>query len=1505
MKKVTITCFLLLLLTCSLSVITYAQLTQYNTYKEKIYIQTDHVMYAPGSEMYFKLYLVQASTQLPSTVSEIVFVDIISPSGAVIKTLRLPSSQGNATGSYYFPENTAGGIYTIRAYTRWMKNEKESTWFTKEITLQKVISPRVLMKLDFPRKGYGPGDTVTASYAIRNLNDEPITHFPVKYTLSENGEVVKTGNFTTDNAGKAFIQCTLSDTLHTTDALLNITVVYDSYTESVSRNIPVSLNKVDLQLLPEGGTFIAGLPARIAFIAINEYGKPVDVKGVVKDSKGNICAQLESYHNGMGAFDFTASTGEKYYAELATPSGIHQHYPLPHAQEQGTMMHLVTGDSTIHIRLTASQAGQVILSAGSRNKISFTRTCSLQPGEQWIEIPISLFQPGINRFTLHTLQGQPFAERIAFLHPGKQLHVYITTDKKEYSPREKVTLYVTTLDETNTPVPSDCSLSVIDDKLWSLADDKQDHIVSWLMMSSELRGKIEEPQFYFKRDEPKSVTALDFVMLTHGYRYFDYSDSVIKRQATAWFPDPSYIIAGTITDTAGKPLAGTVYLVCKNSYTNSADNKIIEQQTGNDGLFFFSNPPQAIDNYMLIAKSNRKKQLIKIKTEQFDAANIATYSQYLTHKFGRRLPVANNNYGLNTIPPPAIEAPATTASSDIMHQPSRLEDVQVIAYGTVAKRLQSSSVTTIRSESVVINNPLLALQGRVPGLSITNANGLPGGGTKVTIQGQSSLAGYNEPLWVIDDVPVEKLDPNLNPAAINNITVIKDAALASIYGSRAANGVIIVTTKLGYRNRRSFRLNRGQYYFTTTPFFSNGHFDEARQFYMPYYATTATTIKNDFRETLYWNPIVQTDSCGEAVVTFFNSDATTTFRAIAEGMGSNGSPGHTEATYSSQPTISIDAKIPPYFSTGDTAYIPLNVKNNREDTFLATIQVAITQPLQTGWFDKRLYILPDSSTQVFIPLTATSATKGKINITINNYRDTSTLQLPVTALDKGYPVTTILSGNRSVTQTIPVMAPAPGTLHASLSYFTNLEGQLLEGLESMLAEPHGCFEQTSSATYPNLYILKYLKATGKANTSLQARAEKYLQEGYDRLISYETREKGFEWFGHTPASETLTAYGLMEFTDMQEFIKVDANMLARTKAFLLGRRNGKGGFTIKHNQFSSVPADVSSLYIVYALTQAGIGNEIQPEYQAALATALQSNDTYQTAMMALAAISLKDTASYNQLLKTLPATWVKPHSSFVYSRGNSLKVEAASLYALALARAPKPDLAIMAQQMNIILAGKNYFGYGSTQATVLALKAIMTYTQTLNKAIDTGAVIFTLNNHTIQPGNNIDSLIKTGNNQFTVQYNHEKDALPYNVKLSYYSLQPPNSPDAEIQLKTQLHPTKAHVGETVRLDISVANTKDIFQPMTLAKIGIPAGLTVQPWQLKQLIEQKQVAYYEIFDNYLVLYWMGLANRETLKVSLDLKAEIPGKYTGRASNTYLYYTPELQYWNAGLCSTILP
>jgi len=1481
-----------------------AQSTAYAYDKEKIYIQSDHVFFAPGETIFFKIYLVRGADNKPSGLSNIVYTEILGPSGAVLEKQTYQAENGYSEGSYTLGGLAAGGIYKIKAYTSWMLNEKDSTLFTKSFTVQNIIAPRVLMKLDFAKKGYGAGDEVNADFSMRNLNDAPIKYYSGEFTVFLDGQAQKKGAFKTDANGKARVSFALPQSLQTTDGLLNITVNYDSYTESIARSIPVTLNKIDLQFLPEGGSLVTGLTTNIAFKAINEFGKPVDVMGTIRDNDHRIVAYFESYKFGMGSFPFTPLPGESYTATIASPANIKEQYSLPKAVPEGVVMNISKNAGIVTIKCSTTSETAVRIVGRTKSISYYSQDLQLKKGLNNITLHEDIFPAGIAQFTLYTGGKQPLAERLVFLNSHRQLQVIISTNKRHYLPREKVLMTITTRDEHGQPIPSNFSLSVVDDKLWTLADDRQDNILSWLLMSSELRGRIEEPPFYFKKDEAKAPLALDLVMLTNGYRYFDFINEVIRNGELKFTPDEGNIVSGLVTSNKDQAIPATVFLI-----NNMPDGKALKLQTGTDGQFYFPGLTER-GSYVLIARPLHSTGPIKIRLQQngigYNPLRGAAIKQL---RIDDKFDVIDSPVDKAPTPPAAPQPEKVNLAINFNNRSNALNEVVVVGYGTMYKRDVTGSVRTIANlelKAIPTDGMLQALQGKVAGLYITpRAN--PGETPLIQLRGAKTLNNGNEPLIVIDGVPQEKYDLSIiNINDIESVTVLKDAVAIALYGARAANGVISIQSKALRNEKLRFNITRKSQY-TTQSFTLNGPvYTIARRFYVPQYKSTVTDERNDYRENIYWNPVVQTDRDGKASVEFYNSDATTTFRAIAEGIGSNGSLGRADTTYVARAAMSVDAKIPPYLTVGDQALIPVVIKNNSSEKLEAAIGISLPGNMYTGNFDNAVALDPGASQQVLIPMSATAPANGKVSISITSNLSNEKIVLPISATGKGFPVIETFSGNTGAKHNLQIGQLLPGSLHAKLNLYKDLEGQLLNGIESMLREPYGCFEQTSSSTYPNIFILKYLRQAGRSSPAIEQKAMHYIESGYKKLIGFETSENGFEWFGHSPAHAALTAYGLLEFTDMQEFLKVDKSMLQRTKDFLMHRRDGQGGFKVSsggYDRFAAVPDKIANIYIVYALTQAGYGNEIKPEYAAALKKAMESNDGYQLAMMALAAGNMKQEEDYRRLMDQLNTNYqnntLSAETSVVNSRDASLRVETMSLYALALMRNNQPDMGTAAELISKILANRSYYGYGSTQGTVLALQAVTEYTKLAGEHAGSTDILFTVNGRNVSPDDSIAAFLHTGQNALSVEYPEKGKGIPYNLEVSYHTFTPPNSEKADLILNTSIGNRQPNMGETVRMRIAVTNRKDTLQPMAIAKIGIPAGLSLQPWQLKELTEQKQVAYYEIFDNYLVLYWMGFAAKETKTVQLDLKAEIPGKYKARASNVCLYYTPEWKHWNEGV------
>ncbi len=167
-----------------------AQLREFAAQKEKVYVHFNHTFFSPGDAVYYKIYVTKGADLRPSFRSGSVHVDWIAPDGKLMRHQRFLAHDGYAEGSFRFGGEEKGGIYKVRVYSDAMRNEEDSTWFTKEITLQRVVTPRILLQLDFPQKGYGPGAEVTASFQARTLDDQPVFNRDVQYSVLVEGTLL-------------------------------------------------------------------------------------------------------------------------------------------------------------------------------------------------------------------------------------------------------------------------------------------------------------------------------------------------------------------------------------------------------------------------------------------------------------------------------------------------------------------------------------------------------------------------------------------------------------------------------------------------------------------------------------------------------------------------------------------------------------------------------------------------------------------------------------------------------------------------------------------------------------------------------------------------------------------------------------------------------------------------------------------------------------------------------------------------------------------------------------------------------------------------------------------------------------------------------------------------------------------------------------------------------------------------------------------------------------------
>ena len=1430
---------------------------------EKIYSHTDRPLYFPNETIWFKAYVVNSSNTI-SALSEMMYVDLLSPKGSVVKTLRLPVRNGYSYGDIQIDKNWVGGIYTLKMYTNWMRNYGEKQFFTKEITVQKIVRPNLLMKLEFEKEGYGKSSEVSANFEVKDLKNKPLAGTEISMAVMLSGKTYLQKNLTTDSEGKLNPTFVLPDDLKTTDVIVNMLIPHNGSTESISRSVPVLLDNLDVQFFPESGQLIASASNTVAFKALNEFGKPADISGVLLDTDGNQVLEFESFHDGMGGFEFEPVFGTTYYAQVTKPFASEKKIILAEVQKDGVRFSATSENNVVKLSVFSNLTEALQLKVSNNGGELLTKEIPVRGGE--IEVNTSEFPMGIAKFSIFDESKHIVAERLVFINHEKELNIDIQIEKEVFDTREKVSVKVMTKDDMGSPVSSNLSIAIADNKLLSFADDKQDHILSYLLMSSELRGKIHEPVFYFDSEEPKAKKALDYVLLTNGWREYIKRNKVSLFNAT-YQPEQLSVQHGAIVDTEGNPKKAHLFLF------DSYNNRVLTFGTNDQGEFSFKLSDR--NRFTLVAYTDDNSKLyIREK------ARTTGYSSKPENKQG--VPNPNTPEGFFGVTKPLQKPIAKEAKANLSlaQDAAALDEVVVVGYGATLKKDLTGSVVVVDSKELQPQESVAsALQGKVTGVQIASTSGVPGTETKLNIRGAASISGNNQPLVVVDGIPRElNGQVDVNPTQVNSVTVLKDLAATTLYGTRASNGVILISTKSNsYSNHQKKKLNNKKLKnYAAKNFYGYGgnSLDGPSKFYVPLYEGQALPEeRTDFRQTIYWNPVVQTDGNGEASLEFYNSDAVTSFKIIAEGVGSNGFLGRKEKDYSTKKMLNLDFKMPSYMTIGDIVSLPITIINESDETLFSNLELYLPKNLElVGEIDKNINVGANATVVKNVRVVAKemgSDVKIRAAIRSDLYQDV--VHKKVTVVSPYFPIETSISGTENETFEFEVDRVAPNSLTAEFKLYTDIVGDVMNGIESMIRQPYGCFEQVSSAAYPNVLILKYLRETDKNKPRIERRAKKFIADGYRRLAAYETKENGFEWYGNTPPHEALSAYGLMQFKEMQEVYNgVDQKMIQRTVDWLLSKRNGKGGFLQNSGKygFSSAPEDVNNAYIVYALTETDTKIELEKEYRAAYFDALDSLDTYKLALSALSSHNLQKKSDYENLMSYIKLN-IKNHgfeklpvsNTITRSYGNAKNLETVSFTLLALMRDYESNEILIHKGIRHLLRNRAYGRFGSTQSTAMSLKALIEYAKfQKRKAIGKDDVVeIELNGKVLrrnfQKAPNgiiyIDSLqkyVKEGKQKVTIRFNNPSISFPYNMNIKWNSDLPDSSDNCKIDLETTIKADSYKVGDIVRMQISVKNKEKNGLPMATAIIGIPSGASVQPWQLKEILEQRKASYYETFDN---------------------------------------------------------
>lgn len=690
----------------------------------------------------------------------------------------------------------------------------------------------------------------------------------------------------------------------------------------------------------------------------------------------------------------------------------------------------------------------------------------------------------------------------------------------------------------------------------------------------------------------------------------------------------------------------------------------------------------------------------------------------------------------------------------------------------------------------------------------------------------------------------------------------------------------------------------------------------------------------DFTETVYWNPLLATGADGSAQFEFEVSDSVTTWlvRADAHGVGASaGRIGQAEAAFDSRLPFHLETKLPTEVSADDRLLLPVAVTRTDGDGDSAELAVHTTGALALRGAAEQHVALVDGRGRALVSVlvgeTAGDATL-RLEGTAGRFRDRVAQR--ITIAPRGFPHVRSFGGTVAAGAPGRLVVPMPqranpGSGRLTLKLYPSPLATMRDGLQGMLREPTGCFEQASSSNYPNTMVLSYLEASGDDVPAVAARARELLPPGYARIAGYECKEKGYEWFGGDPGHEALTAYGLLQFRDMSRVHDVDAAMVARTRAWLLDRRDGKGSFRTNEralDSFGRAPQSVTDPYLVYALLASGSeAGELRLELDTLAARVPSTGDAYELAVIAnaldagarpevgVARARLRD-------MQTAAGSLRGSTTSITSSGGDDLAVETTAFAVLAWL----PDSTYAASVRSAVewLRGQQSARgtFGATQATIMGLKALTAYATHARTMRAPGVVQVFVGGKPVAreafPAGHPDALVfelwgvaGSGDAEIRVELEGGGGVLPWACDLGYHTDQPADDPDAKVAIATRLAQDSVEEGRTVSVHVAVQNQTDTGLPMTMAIVGIPAGLEVPTAELADRQRSGAFDLWELRGRELILYWRGLAPNAVRSVDLDCVARIPGVTAGPASRTYLYYTPSDVRWAPPLRVEVTP
>ena len=832
------------------------------TPQEKLYLHLDKSYYGAGENIWFKGYLLNAITHRDNSPSNYIYLELVDRGDSVLYRYKYKRDTiVGFRGVFPLPATLPAGDYYLRGYSSWMKNWDPDFFYYRNIKIGNSIANDILSEV-IERPDANENGTMKVRFY--QGGGTPYDETKIVYTIHSGDKIIE-GQGVTDAEG--VLEVANRDF---SGDLVRVDVKFDDESMEYETSFyfdNVSKDEYSVSFFPEGGDLLSGVFQQVAFKAQAATGFSLPVSGVLMNNMGDTVSTFATEHDGMGVFSFTPEMGVSYTAETRSEKGVVKRFSLPEVKE-GIGLSMKFRDGSIFYQVQTSPSvvwpDTLYLVAHLRGDLRFFVPLSQDKAAG--KINAEILPDGVSHFLLVSGTGIPVSERLLFIRHPEAIQMKVETDRLNYTRRDPVKMQISLADVGGNPIGGTFSMSVTDNRVVEI-DSTVEHIVSSLLLTSDLKGYIENPNYYF--GDPSDLLLqhrADLVMLTHGWRRFRIENfRQLPQFEGQHYLEVGQTVSGEVQNGFGKGVEGasvTVYSPeCFTMCTTDQNGRFLAE-----GIQFSDSVTQII----VQAQNARGKSnvTVEVDDETFpESFNLRPYSEFMPQKLNDYLSDVRDQY--------YIEGGM---------QVYRLKEV-------VVKGVQEKQKNVYRSMADVTidreNMPTFAM-----GYSVFDYVRTLNGITLRFKDGKSylSIRGSDaEPLTLIDEVPYTSNEAlkQVHMRDVASISLIKGAQ-AAFFGTRGGGGVICVTRIDG--------TNQPILDMPTPGVVSVDRlgYHIVKDFYAPTYETPEkkNAATADRRTTIYWNPALQIDSTGVAQTEFYMPDDPRSCRVTIEGVTQEGYPIH-------------------------------------------------------------------------------------------------------------------------------------------------------------------------------------------------------------------------------------------------------------------------------------------------------------------------------------------------------------------------------------------------------------------------------------------------------------------------------------------------------------------------------------------------------------------------------------------------------------------------------------